>query len=33
VLEAGMDDFVTKPFKPEELFQKIVKYTSREAEV
>lgn len=26
VLEAGMNDFVTKPFKPEELYQKIVKY-------
>lgn len=27
VLEAGMNDFVTKPFKPEELYQKIIKYT------
>jgi signal transduction histidine kinase/CheY-like chemotaxis protein len=26
VLEAGMNDFVTKPFKPEELYHKIVKY-------
>lgn len=28
VIEAGMNDFVTKPFKPEELYQKILKYTS-----
>jgi CheY-like chemotaxis protein len=27
VIEAGMNDFVTKPFKPEELYSKIVKYT------
>ncbi len=29
VLEAGMNDYVTKPFKPEELYQKIVKYTQQ----
>ena len=28
VFEVGMDDFVTKPFNPEELLQKIRKYTS-----
>lgn len=27
--EYGMDDFVLKPFKPEELFQKISKYVKR----
>ena len=26
VLETGMDDFITKPFKQDELFTKIVKY-------
>jgi PAS domain S-box-containing protein len=31
VLEAGMNDFVTKPFKPEELYHKIMKYTRPEA--
>ena len=31
VLEAGMNDFVTKPFKPEELYHKIIKYTRPEA--
>jgi CheY-like chemotaxis protein len=30
VLEAGMNDFVTKPFKPEELYHKIIKYTRPE---
>ena len=27
--EYGMDDFVLKPFKPEELFYKIAKYVNR----
>jgi hypothetical protein len=27
VIDAGMNDYVTKPFKPEELYNKIVKYT------
>ncbi len=31
VIEAGMNDFVTKPFKPEELYHKIIKYTRPEA--
>ena len=26
--EYGMDDFVLKPFKPEQLFQKITKYVN-----
>lgn len=29
VIEAGMNDYVTKPFKPEELYNKIVKYTQK----
>ena len=29
VLQAGMDDFVTKPINQEDLFAKIVKYTSK----
>jgi len=29
VIEAGMNDYVTKPFKPEELYSKIVKYTQK----
>lgn len=29
VLDAGMNDYVTKPFKPEELYQKIVKYSQQ----
>ncbi len=33
VLDAGMNDYVTKPFKPEELYQKIVKYTQKESTV
>ncbi len=33
VIEAGMNDFVTKPFKPEELYHKIMKYTRPEAAV
>jgi len=28
VIEAGMNDFVTKPFNPEELYQKVVHYTN-----
>jgi CheY-like chemotaxis protein len=27
VIEAGMNDYVTKPFNPEELYSKIVKFT------
>ncbi len=27
VIEAGMNDYITKPFNPEELYQKIIKYT------
>lgn len=30
VIEAGMNDYVTKPFKPDELYSKIVKYTQKE---
>jgi CheY-like chemotaxis protein len=30
VIEAGMNDYVTKPFKPEELYSKIVKYTQKD---
>lgn len=30
--EYGMDDFVLKPFEPEQLFQKIVKYVNRNNE-
>jgi len=30
VIDAGMNDYVTKPFKPEELFSKILKYTHKE---
>jgi CheY-like chemotaxis protein len=26
----GMNDYVTKPFNPSELFQKIAKYSTRE---
>lgn len=29
VIDAGMNDFVTKPFKPEELYSKIIKYTQK----
>lgn len=29
VIEAGMNDYVTKPFNPEELYSKIVKYTNK----
>lgn len=29
VIEAGMNDYVTKPFNPEELYSKIVKYTQK----
>lgn len=29
VIEAGMNDYVTKPFKPEELYSKILKYTQK----
>ncbi len=28
VKNAGMNDFITKPFKPDELYQKIMQYTS-----
>ncbi len=31
VIEAGMDDYVTKPFKPEELYSKIIKHTKQNA--
>ncbi|MCF8255140.1 MAG: response regulator [Bacteroidia bacterium] len=31
VIEAGMNDYVTKPFKPEELYSKILKYTQKES--
>jgi signal transduction histidine kinase/CheY-like chemotaxis protein len=30
VIEAGMNDYVTKPFKPDELYSKIVKYTQKD---
>jgi PAS domain S-box-containing protein len=30
VIEAGMNDYVTKPFKPDELYSKIIKYTQKE---
>ncbi|MFN4083463.1 MAG: response regulator [Bacteroidia bacterium] len=29
VLEVGMNDFVTKPFKPDELYNKVAMYTSK----
>lgn len=29
VIEAGMIDYVTKPFNPEELYGKIIKYTNK----
>jgi PAS domain S-box-containing protein len=29
VIEAGMNDYVTKPFKSEELFNKVLKYTQK----
>lgn len=32
VIEAGMNDYVTKPFKPEELYSKILKYTQEAAQ-
>lgn len=31
VIEAGMNDYVTKPFKPEELYSKIIKHTNQNA--
>ncbi len=31
VIEAGMNDYVTKPFKPEELYNKIIKHTNQNA--
>jgi CheY-like chemotaxis protein len=31
VIEAGMNDYVTKPFNPEELYSKIVKYTQKDS--
>jgi CheY-like chemotaxis protein len=30
VIEAGMNDYVTKPFNPEELYSKIIKFTYKE---
>ncbi len=27
IIEAGMNDYISKPFDPEELFGKILKYT------
>jgi PAS domain S-box-containing protein len=32
VIEAGMNDYVTKPFKPEELYSKILKYTQEDVQ-
>ncbi len=29
VIEAGLNDYVTKPFNPEELYGKIIKYTNK----
>ncbi len=29
LLEAGMDDFISKPFKPKELYDKIIKLTTQ----
>jgi PAS domain S-box-containing protein len=29
VLEAGMDDYISKPFNPSELYQKVSKYASK----
>ena len=29
VIEAGMNDYVTKPFKSEELYNKVIKYTRK----
>jgi CheY-like chemotaxis protein len=29
VIESGMNDYVTKPFKSEELFNKVLKYTQK----